>query len=123
MQDALTLPYLDQLILLPEGNPNLPGPVDLGPFRELHLCVRVLSPGTAASAESGGTGTATLDFEHAPRDGADAWLDFPEPVSIDLATQGSTWIVISKYTRLVRARVSGTLASAATVSVDLVARP
>ena len=111
---ALTLPYLDQLILTPQGNPNLPGPVDLGAWRELHLCVRV---------KSAGTGDATLVIEHAPRDEEDAWLDFETPIAIDLTAPSSMWKVISSYTRLIRVRVAGTLASAATVTVDLVARP
>ena len=93
--------------------------IDFGDFDELELVIRVTAAGVAAD---GAPAAVTLVLQHAPTADADALLDFPTAISVDLTTAGSTWIHVPYFTRWIFWFTTGQLASGATVTVDIVAR-
>lgn len=88
--------------------------LDLGDFIELEILVRVLSAGDGEAP--------LLQIQHAPVNEDDAFIDFPEAISVDLSVEGTTWVHVPHFTRWVRWRTAGTLTSSAMVTVHVVAK-
>lgn len=90
------------------------GAIDLSEYRELHVFVRVIEAGTGDSP--------SLVLEHSSRGETDAYVPFSTPVQVDLSATGGAWFYVPAFMRWVAWRVTGSLATPATVTVDIVAK-
>lgn len=89
-------------------------PLDLGGYSELHLVVTV---------EEAGDGVApALEIKHAAECMSGTWLAFATPVTVALDVKSTTWYPVPSFTRWVSASISGTVSSAAVVTLDLVGK-
>lgn len=116
---ATCLRILDGQTLGEQQDPAAATAVDLGDFDELELVITVTSAGTA---EAGDASAPALVLQHAPSASGDVLLDFPTAVSVDLTATGSTWIHVPYFTRWLFWSTSGSLTTAATVTVEVVGR-
>lgn len=88
--------------------------LDLADFRELDVVVTVVE---AATGEA-----PLLVVEHAAFNEEGGYLAFSTPMAVDLTATGTTWFHADAFTRWVRWRTTGTLSTAAVVTLDVVAR-
>lgn len=110
----LTLTIMDQRTLSDGDTMANNEAVDAGAWPTAELVITV---NTAATGES-----PTLTIKHAPRLVGNVWLDFEEPLVIDLSETGDTWVHVTSFTRFIGWFVSGTLTTPAVVTFDLVAK-
>ena len=122
MLTQISRPLVSVPILSDDETP-LPNPLDLSGFLELEIVVRVTVAGVAPEAAEGeAVQTPTLLVRHAPTSDAQDWLDLSEPVAVDLTVAGTTWVHVPYFTAFLGLFLSGPLASAATVTLEIVAK-
>lgn len=91
------------------------GAVDLSDYRELHVYIRV--------SEAGAGDSPALLVEHSSRGESDTYVAFATPVNVDLTVAAGAWFHVPAFMRWVAWRLSGSLSSAAVVTLDIVAKP
>ena len=105
---------LDRATLSPGATAALSQALDLGEVTALHFVLTV--------HEAGDGDAPILVVKHAAVNEEDAYLAFDTPAERALSSAGATWVASTSFTRWVCWFVSGTLATDATVSLDLVAK-